>query len=358
MSPGIQFTETVAARGYHCLRSRWVRPPIQNWHAFLTRWQSATTHQELRSLLHEGYTLSLIRSCRDERNYDENERHVFYLTIADGWDGSDFPSDGNCEYFVGYDQNGRSIRLGPVDLCRDLATKAFNQLAINFFKRMEEPGSIHNREGLEKNRAWEQLIASDHLLDTIQNFFRIEAGVYQEMVIRNLSGHSDRRSHQEEAAVTFLLNFARFVWQWQEPGISCFETPEQEEKLRARFSMAQSRIEIAKPWLIEILNCLDQLDSILSKHILELSRPCLDKLMEISLRSWFRASRHSQLVGNDRQAVNLDEACYLGSKAAWFLKRHDIMAGVHGRLSQIRQAELALAEAQEEVQRLAAASKR
>jgi hypothetical protein len=82
--------------------------------------------------------------------------------------------------------------------------------------------------------------------------------------------------------------------------------------------------------MVEVLVALGRLE-VLRKYLLELLEPdpCLAKLKEIALREHF--SNHHNLVREDRPVASLDEACYLGSEAAWLLKEYELMTKEYTR---------------------------
>jgi hypothetical protein len=100
----------------------------------------------------------------------------------------------------------------------------------------------------------------------------------------------------------------------------------------------RARLEIAQPWMIEVLNWLGRLN-VLERWILELSETCLAKLKEIALRSKLSEYHPQHQVKKSRTVLTVDEACFVGSPAGWLLKRRELMERVHARLTAIREAE-------------------
>jgi hypothetical protein len=334
----------------HTSLTREVRPD-RNFCELIERcWQTATTLGDMEGVLHRGYQVSLGKSAYGEKEYDEIDRHTFYLTIADGWEDYDLlelPTDGNKEYTVGYDSCGNVIKKSPCGLRQQLARKAFDMLCLNFFKKVEL--LVDGRHGKEFNKDWEGVIASERLFSIIQNFFRAEKGRSGEVRIRNLSRRDDKRSHNEEQAVNFLVNLAKFIWGWKEYEIESWSNNKKEEK-KWNVEM-RSRLDASKPWMVEVLIGLGRL-FILRKWMLELDKACLDKIKEIALRSEF--SEYQGPVWEDRPVASLDEACYLDSGGAWFLKEHELMVREHKRLEGIYKAKKKISDASREIKELTA----
>lgn len=312
-----------AGAGFHTTLTREIRP-IRNWHEWLARWQEAETMEEMLGLLHVGFNASLERGAIWEKTYDKIDRLTFYFTIADGWADSyllKISEDENKEYQVGYDQDGHVIRESLRKLRHQVARKAFDILCSTNFFRTELLDS-ENCRGYESRIKWEEMITSERLFPVIQNFFRAERGLFGDRIeIRNLSRWDDKRSHNEQQAVNFLLNLAKFVWEWREYEIPSWYTSEQKDEMKMRNVEMRSRLDSAKPWMVEVLAQLGRLD-VLRKWILKLDEVCLTKLKEIALRNKLETYRQYSVI-KDRPVATLDEACYVGSKAAWFLKEHE-----------------------------------
>lgn len=243
----------------HTLLTREIRP-IRDWYEWLAHWQWAEDSQWMESLLHCGFNI-LLENGRSfgDKEYDEIDRLTFYLTIADGWVDNyllRLSTDGDKKYNVGWDSNGNIIRKTPRELRQQLAQKAFDLLCLNFFRKVEllEGG----RRGDEFNKDWERMITSERLFPLIQNFFRVEKERFSDIGIRNLSLEDDRRSHNEQQAVNFLLNLAKFIWGWEEPEIPSYH-PSKEE-IDKRLAETRVRVDAAKPWMVEVLAFLGRLD--------------------------------------------------------------------------------------------------
>ena len=314
----------------HTLFTREIRP-IYNWHEWLARWQAAEDLQSMEGLLHVGFTVSLEQRQYNEKKYGWVDRYLFYFTIADGWADDyllELPSDGDTTYAFGRDSHGNMTWKRRCELRQQLARKAFDLLCLNFFKTELE---IHRDQSYGD---WEEMIISEQLFPVIQNFFRIEKDRFSDgMRIRNLS-RRDERSHNEQQAVSFLLSLAKFIWEEKEP--RGYRHGSDEDKPNKHFIETRARVDTAKPWMIEVLAKLDRL-GVLRRWVLELDKTCLAKLKEIALRSELSKYRHP--VAKNRLAATLDEARYIGSKAAWFLAEHELMTKEHTRFSAIREAE-------------------
>ncbi|MEI6528227.1 MAG: hypothetical protein WCO10_00970 [bacterium] len=317
----------IPASGYHTLLTREIRPPIRNWHEFLALWNAATDHQRQVSLLHEGYTIPYGKWNYDEKEYDAFDRHIFYLTIAEGW--ADYNllqlnGDGDAGYHLGYDKFGNKIMKSPKEMRQILALKAFEVLCLNFFKGVVL--KVDTRRGREFHGDWEGNILADKFFPVIQNFFRVEKDYRDHIEVRNLSWRDDQ-SHNEVHAIDFVLNLARFLWGWKEVSNPWWISKDDMGKWREKQNALSTRIISARPWIIEILNHLGRLD-LLQEWLLDLDRPCLAKLREIAMRKAFSASRE------DIPVRNLEEACYLDSKAGWLLKQYELKKAVHQKLQE------------------------
>src|ERR1035437_271149 len=205
-------------------------------------------------------------------------------------------------------------------------------LCLNFFK----PELHADQRDENYQECWERGTVTERLFPVIMNFFRPEKEKFGDRIeIRNLTGR-DKLSHNEEQANDFLVKLCWFLWAWRGNDVKDWiKESEQAEAARQNIVM-RTRVEGAKPWAIEILSHLGKL-GILDK-VLELSEGCLAKLKEIAMRN--ELSRHYFPVEKDRQIANLEEACYMGSPAAWFLKRYELRLHEHQRLTAILEAEI------------------
>jgi len=330
----------------HTLLTREIRP-IRNWNEWLARWQAAEDIQWMESLLHVGFSISFERQY-GEREYDRVDRYIFYFTIADGW-ADDYllklKEDEGRTYSVGQDANWNTINKTPSELRQQVARKAFNMLCMNLFKI--DLGGTDIRGDGRFDRIWEESIASERLLPVIQNFFRLEESRYGSSIrIRNLSYPGNRRPHNEQQAINFLLNLAKFLWGWKKPNTQFSSNKDEMDK---HFAAKRVCLDAAKPWMTEILVELNELD-VLRERILELDDACLAKLREIALHAELSNFRHP--VMEDRSVATLNEACYVDSRSAWLLKVHELKAREDGRLRMIRESEQQKVDADYRIQKL------
>ncbi len=331
--------------------------PIRNWNEWLERWLLAATIEEMLGLLHAGFNVPLEHSRYGEKEYDNIDRAVFYLTIADGWADNDLlktPTDrelGERECRFGRDQHGNRVHRTASELRQVVALKAFDILCLNFFRtELKKEG----RYGESFGRFWEQGVASNRLFPVILDFFRTEELKAYEMLwldrvrIRNLTCQREC-SHNEELARNFLLNLARFIWEWKETDVRLGYGEDQKKAIEKRDAEMRARLDAAKPWMVEVLVSLGGFD-LLREWMLELNKPCLDKLKEIALRNKLDECLHP--VTKDRKVATLDEACYLGSQVAWLLKEHELKVSENKRLNAIREAERKKEEANRRIKEL------
>jgi hypothetical protein len=68
---------------------------IYNWYEWLESWSEARYVEDLASLIHCGWKVTLRRAHSDEQPYEENDRVAFFLKIADGrlCDALEFPEN-------------------------------------------------------------------------------------------------------------------------------------------------------------------------------------------------------------------------------------------------------------------------
>ncbi len=341
---------------FHNLFTREIRP-IRNWLEFLERWQAAATLEEMLGLLHAGFSVSLERYQYGEKEYDSIDRVIFYLTIADGWADDDLlemPEDGQKSYKYGRDRNGYVLNRRPRELRQVVALKAFDMLCLDFF-RVEIVK--YSGRGERFNDVWVQVIASDRLFPVVLNFFRIEKGQFNDKTrIRNLFPYGlKERPHNEQFARNFLLNLARFIWGWRE-GELPYYSREDTEAFNNRNIQMRARLDAAKPWMVEVLTKLEGGFELLREWMLEFDEPCLVKLKEIALRR--ELSVYRDPVTKDRKVATLDEACYVGSRAAWLLRMRELKVSVSKRLAAIREAERSREQAERKIKELTPQSRR
>lgn len=304
----------------HPLLTQDIRP-ISNWHEWLIRFQVVETLEGKLGLIHTGFNMPLERMGYAEKNYDETDRIIFYLSVADGWNDYDLlkiPGDEGKEYRVGRDKCGNILIETPCGIRKIIAQKAFNLLCLNFFK-MDILYDVH-RERF--NDEWRDIVVSKRLFPVIQNFFRAEKRWDGEVYIFNLSNNDDK-SHNGHLAINFLLNLARFIWEgWKERDLAIWKPTkcqiiEEHEKNNAEL---RSRRESAKLWMIEVLSHLNQL-GVLRKWLLQLTKPEVTKLKEIAMRKKFTTC--TEPIYEDRPVESIEEAFFLGSSAARLLKEYE-----------------------------------
>lgn len=325
--------------------------PCYNWHELMEFWDAAETVQQRESIIHQGYDIPLTCFSINEKEYDEIDRHMFYWAVADGWaDYSLLESleDKDEKYFIGRDSIGNKISKTPRELRQDLATKAFNKLCLNFFK---EELMVKNSQR-EFNIFWEEVVLSGRLFPIIQSFFRVkERSIFGGFEIRNLPIRREikKQSHNEKLAITFLVNLAKFVWLWEGQEVPSYWESEEKKAVEDSNAAVRFRLDLAKPWLIEILSKIRRFD-LLREWLLELDKPCLKKLKEIALRNELSNIYHP--VRENRRVKTLDEARYLGSSAAWLLAEYELKTKEHERLGAIFKKEQKKQDLERELKKL------
>ena len=293
-------------------------------------------------LLHVGFNVPLRQlSWEEEKEHDCIYRLIFYFTIADGWVDNHIlrlPEDVEDNGMYSDGKTTRQFR-------QKLALKAFDMLCVNFFKTAEVHGS--GRLSWTFGYQWD-IVVSERLFPTIQNFFREESRTEcgGDVKIRNLMIFNEIRPGKSQWVINFLLNLARFMWTytWEKTTRPSANSIKERDELTTRFA----QINAAKPWMVTVLAKLDEL-GVLREWILDLDKASLAKLKEIALRSKLEIYHQ---VPESRQVLNLDEACYAGSKAAWFLAEHEVMVHEHKRLTSIREAEEQRREAERKIAKL------
>lgn len=274
-----------------------------SWDEFLGNCRKAETYGERLGLLHRGFDVPT--HSREE----EIAKLSFYFFEAENWRNSflheNTTDNGGMTYIAGYDEDGIAIKKSPADLRREIAKKAFDMLSLNLFKKIALKGIGH----------YHVVLFSEKLFPVIQSFFRIDEGG----TIHNLRYSKSNRSHNENLAVDFLVAMAKVIWS--------------EENEDAQFN------QIAKPWAIEILTALNQLE-VLHPWLFSLDKATLEKLQEIALRS--RLEKYSAPVTEDRLVNSVEEAFFLDSPAARFLIEYRIKKEVRKKLRKVFSAEQAI----------------
>lgn len=325
----------------HGLLEREIRP-LRNWQEWCERWQATVSLEEMMGLLHCGFNVSLRHHEYGEVDYDEIDRLIFYLTIADGWADDGLlrrPDETREQIFVtGRDKDWNEIRKNAGELRQQVARKAFEMLCHNFFK----PDLHAPRNGYEG-------VMSERLFPVIQVFFRAEPARFGDrIVIRNLP-RCDSRISWELYALDFFPALAEFVWGWEQHEISTWHKPEEQQVVVEYNRATRTRLDSSKPWLVEVLSCMGKLD-LLRKRILDLDKPCLDKLKKIAM--WAELSIHRHPVKKTRSVATLEEACFAGSASALLLNHRELVLRERTRLTAILKAEEKAEEAVQNLKRL------
>lgn len=339
-----------------------VRPP-ENWGEWLEiAVRGDQTFHEKIGHLHGIFNVEMGRRNVYDINkheyppYRESERLMLLFEVADGWADSKnfdwrtseerfthagYPNEER-KYFIGYEKSDTCYRTESQQR-QALARKAFDLLCANFFRvrGLERP---RDREMADEALAYK--IVSGPLLPVLQRFFRIE-----EDRIRNLSRHDDHRTDGEKHAVNFLLKLPKILWEWKDPSIRRSESAEERARQEKEIAEMRTRVIEAMPWMIGILAGLGRLDLLLGR-VLGLDKSCLDKLKELAMSN--ELDRYSHPVTKTRTVATIDEACYLGSPAAWLIKRHELMTAQRRRLNEIVRAENEREEATRKVEKLTA----
>ncbi|MFZ3043839.1 MAG: hypothetical protein WA058_01890 [Minisyncoccia bacterium] len=344
--------------------------PISNWGEWLELAKAAITLDQKLGLLHCAFGVEL-----GQREYDPDmhkyppytstERLEFFFGVADGWlygESFDFrtPEErferqgypiNETRYFSGYDKNGDRREQGKSQLRQQLATKAFDLLCLNFF-RMSEKREYRDTETPETK--WLRKIVSGPLYPTIRKFFRVEKAEFGGVRIRNLSIRSDARSNNEKIAIDFLLKLPKFLWEWKESQIESYWPEKERVEMEAMNTLTRSRVNEAKPWILEILILLGETRLLRWDWILEFDEACLAKLKKIALRNELQPHIHlfDEFRDGPRKVATIDEACYIGSPAAWLIKKHELMTRERTRLSDIQKAKRGIQEAKQKIKKL------
>lgn len=326
----------------HDLFSRPVKP-IGNWKEWLERWQLAVTLEEMESLLHWGFKAPFEGYGYHDTKHTEVDRLRFYFTIADGWKDNNLLRRGSrlgeSVYEVGRDDCGNMCHKTESELRQRVAGKAFDMLCHNFFKLERH----HGRHGFEGD--WERVVTAPALFPVIQNFFRAqEAQFGHDVEIRNLPSRDSK-----SLVIDFLIALAHFVWGWERHELPTFGTKEQKTEAELYNMTTQDRLDASKPWLVEVLSKLIRLD-VIKRWEWQLDAPCLEKLREIAMRAELK--QHYHPVAKDRLVESLDEACYAGSREAWFLKELELKRRERDRLKRILEAQEELATVQQKIKEL------
>lgn len=323
--------------------------PIYNWHEWLLRWKIASSFDEMLGLLHVGFNVCMSKSRYDEPEYTYIDRLIFYLGMAEGWRNSSLlqiSSEMEPRHLV-KDRTRGFVTKCESELRKLLAQKAFDMLALNFFNWGLKGGG---RDGDEFGNGWVEGVASRQLLMALQFFFRAAQPRSGGRVEAPNLPNFRERGHSEQKAFDFLMNFAKFIWGYEKEDISGWASREEKEASGVACIEKLERLDAVKPWMIEVLCELRSLD-VLREWMLVLNETSVTKLKEIAMRSELRNYAGDPVL-KDRLVASVEEACLVGSRAAWFLKEHEVMKRERDRLCAIREAERELEEKSKELRRL------
>ena len=342
----------------------------ENWREWLAVWSECQNTFQLISLLHDGFSVSMEMSQYGEDSegryrsdlpiYDGIDRLVLYFAVAEGWINPNLlhkPGDGNGTFWLGYDNNGRRIEKSIVELRQMVSAKAFEMLASNLFNVKDVPERVDRDKDF--SHVW-YAVTSERLFPHVMSFFRVQEryafhpGEDFEMPNLRQAGRFSTISNSEKVATEFLLNLARFIWRWGPGERPWFGEKEDEkrQKWEASVKTTHTRLDQAKPWMIEVLAQLGRLD-ILREWLLELDKACLAKLKEIA----FRNKLYKYEREDERNVETLEEACFLGSPSAWLLMEYAVKKKESDRLSKIRDAKRKKKEADRELAELSGKKK-
>jgi len=244
---------------------------------------------------------------------DAIERVIFLFNMANGWEN---PKE-------------------------RLAKKSFDVLCQNFFKVKESYGKDG---GYSEVHSRLTMCDSSQIIHAVQNFFRIEKEQTSGYVsIRNFSRTNKEESLNEKLVESFLLNMGKFLWKWREYDPTwCKANIERIDAYGQNDPEIRKSIEEAKPWMIEVLFCLNGLE-LLRKRMLNFNEPCLIKLKEIAFRSVLYVGQDP--VVQTRSVTTREEACYTNSVAALLLKEYVLKKKEHKRLKLVLKKQQANKEA-------------
>ncbi len=313
------------------LSGRPVRP-IDSWNEWLAHWDNCKTAEEMIGLLHAGFRVSIGPPYYGAHEYDPIDRVILYLEIADGWWNSDLLRNSSDEryqeiqYDFGRDQHGNNQKRSASEMRQIVARKAFDVLCQDFFRVDLHAG----RQGFAGD--WRRVVASEKLFPVILNFFRAtETRSSRQVEVRNLSLYGDV-APLEKLARQFLLGLVSFIWDYKSLVEQYGGTDPSRVKAREEEERLVARLTEAKPWTIEVLSFLGELDLLWRW---ELDEPSLDKLRELALR----AELSTRLVLNSRRAKTIEEASVAGSRAAQFLILYRFDVEERKRLKAVLEAE-------------------
>ena len=333
----------------HPLLTREIRP-IKDWTEWLERWQAAVSLEEMMGLLHCGFDINFrySKGVHDPVPYSNDDRTSFYFQIADGWAWHygmlRLETDPEETFPWGFNSSGFVKKLSLSEMRQVVAEKAFAMLCLNFFR---SDGRATTRSDHFMN-SWEKNVANELLFPVILNFFHAEVDKWGVTSIPNLGSIGGEVSHNKQLAINFLIDFTLFLWEWRSRKVDMYSS--EEDRLRKEKQNARLTTQVAegKLLMIEVFAAMKKLDHFEVMWGLKLDEACLAKLLEIALRAKIN---HGEFEKSTR-VKTLDEACYAGSHAAWFLKRYEIRKAVQLNLDARKQAAERLRVARREVEQL------
>ncbi len=293
------------------LKSRKIRP-IFNLHEWFQLFEKAGTLTEMVSLIHEIFDVDVHNRCHNEPEYEEIDRIIACLSLADG--------RLNSKILRGEGDDTFSVRLREIgwkrntvrsqELKQKVAAKAFSVLCTNFFKvEMIVPGSLTGK--------WVGWIEGGKLIPALQHFFRLENDGFGRISMPNIDLYYKSR-HEEAVTINLLLNLGKFLWEWNAE-ISWSRPEAEKQKKDEANAKFQATLDEIKPWMLEVLWFMDKLE-ILRKYILRFKKEDLDKLKELALRQEVKMDPHS--IERDRRVKTVDEAYLYDCDAARLLVEH------------------------------------
>lgn len=317
--------------------------------------------QELRKLFKETGHLEILMKLLDigfdvplgttEDGKPECEEDVisFYLSVANGWnDVSLFEKPAGNEFLpyphvcVGFDQRGNKILKAQPQILRMVAQKAAEVLAVRFFKNLAEV------EVNSIDKEWAKLVFGS-AFPALLKFFEIKKSD-KGVKITNLP-QVDQLSAKEEPVIAFIIKLAIFLISWCPSSEEAWEESwynkegaDEGEKERRTALVDSSRL-----WIIEILDKLNRLD-VLEDHVLAIPPTCAEKIQEIALRT--EGEEYMPPTYQKKRAESVEEAVFMGSRAARLYLHYKIAKSEHERFMAIKKAEDAAAEAINRVKEL------
>lgn len=270
-----------------------------SWREWLEKWNQTTEKRDLISLLHVGFDFGNVPGLGMVIR-EEMDRFLFYLNIANGW---------NSGGYYHYANDDPRPRFPPDEwISRSkISKKAFDMLCVYSFKEWIEAGD--GRKHLDSR------YNSEFLLPVLMHFFgrKSRDGDFR---IYNISyGSLSRLSNNEMVAQKFLFKLIDNIWNWERRYVNTFKSHQVEEAQSEESKQTALRLRAARPWSIEVLNCLGQLDKL--NNIEDLGEECEVKLTEIAMRC--RIAPRGERI---RPVKNFEEALKAKDSAAWFLHKY------------------------------------